>query len=295
MNLQDLIYFKHLAESLSFTETAKHFYVSQPSISAAIKRLENKLAAVLVDRRKTLKHIQLTTAGEILYEDSTTILELLNTTQQKIQNLGQENVYYGFLPTIGGYFLPKVMPRLANFHQTIEFIEEESSDIMLKNVLEEKVPIAIIGHEKPSIQENQLQEISILVEEMALWMAPTHPLAHKKMIESQDIQDQVFISLSEGYTHQRIFGKWASSNNIPEPNVLYAKEIKTVQSIAASTQMIAFMSDIIVEDHSPLVKVPLKNAPKFYISLILNTTTENSLAQEEFNEAVIDAVKKEFT
>jgi len=40
--------------------------------------------------------------------------------------------------------------------------------------------------------------------------------------------------------------------------------------------------------------VPLKNAPKFYIRLILNTAMENSLDQEAFNEAVIAAVKKEF-
>lgn len=294
MNLQDLIYFKHLAESLSFTETAKHFYVSQPSISAAIQRLENKLVTVLVDRRKTLKQIQLTTAGEILYEDTIKVLELLETTQQKIQNLGQENVYYGFLPTIGGYFLPKLMPHLADYHQTIQFIEEESSDIMLKNVLEEKVPIAIIGHEKPHIQEKNLQEIPIFVEEMALWMAPTHPLAQKKVLETKDLQNEVFISLSEGYTHQRIFDQWARINKIPEPNILYTKEIKTAQSIAASTQMLAFMADIIVDEHTPLVKVPLKNAPKFYIRLILNTAMENSLVQEAFNEAVIAAVRKEF-
>ena len=125
-------------------------------------------------------------------------------------------------------------------------------------------------------------------------MSPTHPLAKKENVEVKDIQDEFFISLTEGYTHQRIFEKWAHHNSIPEPNIVYAKEIKTVQSIAASTQMIAFMSKVIVEDHSDLVRVSLKEAPKFYISLILNTEIDNTLIQQEFNDGVIEAVKNEF-
>lgn len=294
MNLQDLIYFKHLAKSLSFTETAEHFFVSQPSISTALKRLETELDATLVDRRKTLKQIQMTTAGKILYKNATEVLDILASTKQEIRDLEEENVYYGFLPTIGGHFLPRIMPKLSRFTNSIKFVEEESSDIMLKQVQQEQVPIAILGHETPYIQDNKIKQMRILDLEMALWVSPNHPLAGKEAIRVEDIQKEIFISLSEGYTHQRIFEQWAHRNQIPEPNIVYAKEIQTVHSIAASTQMIAFMSDIIVGENSGLVKVTLKEAPKFYISLILNTETKNSLIQQEFNDALLDAVKSEY-
>lgn len=294
MNLQDLIYFQYLSESLSFTATAEHFYVSQPSISTALKRLETELDTTLVDRRKTLKQIQLTSSGKILYENIKEVLNILDNTKQTIQDLKQESVYYGFLPTIGGLFLPKILSKLNRFAKSLKLIEEESSDIMLEHVRQEIVPIAIIGHDTPYIQDNKIKQIRISEEEMALWVSPTHPLAKKENVEVKDIQDEFFISLTEGYTHQRIFEKWAHHNSIPEPNIVYAKEIKTVQSIAASTQMIAFMSKVIVEDHSDLVRVSLKEAPKFYISLILNTEIDNTLIQQEFNDGVIEAVKNEF-
>jgi DNA-binding transcriptional LysR family regulator len=294
MNLQDLIYFKHLSESLSFTQTAKHFYVSQPSISTALKRLETELEATLIDRRKTLKQIQLTPAGKILYKDAQEVVERLRATKQKIHDLEEENVYYGFLPTIGGHFLPKIMPKLGRFETSVTFIEEESSDIMLNNVQQEKVPIAIIGHETPKIQDKRLTQYPILNEQMGLWVSPNHGLAGKSSINVEDIQDEMLISLSEGYTHQRIFEQWARANNINEPNIVYAKEIQTVHSIAASTSMMAFMSDIIVGENSGLVKVPLNKAPKFYISLIFNTDMENTFIQQEFNETIIEAVKSEF-
>lgn len=294
MNLQDLIYFKHLAKSLSFTETADHFFVSQPSISTAIKRLETEFATTLVDRRKTLKQIQLTTSGKILYERTSQVLDILKTTKQEILDIEQENVYFGFLPTIGGYFLPQIMSKLGRFTKSIVFVEEESSDIMLNLVQQKEVPIAIIGHELPEIGDNKIKQLRLLDLEMTLWVSPKHPLAGTGPIAGKEAREEMFISLSEGYTHHRIFEQWARRHDIPEPNIVYAKEIQTVHSIAASTQMVAFMSDIIVGENSGLVKVPLKEAPKFYISLILNTETENSFIQQEFNEALIEAVKSEF-
>ena len=295
MNLQDLIYFKHLTESLSFTETAEHFFMSQPSISTAVKLLETELETTLVDRRKTLKEIKITAAGKILYKNATEVLDILNSTKQEIHDLEEENVYYGFLPTIGGFFLPQIMPKLQNFTRKITFIEEESSDIMLKNVQQGEVPIAIIGHETPHIPGKNIQQLPVREFEMALWVSPDHPLAGKTFRDIRDAEDIVFLSLSEGYTHHRAFEKWAKELNIPEPNVVYAKEIRTIHSIASSTQMAAFMSEIIVDEPTDLVKVPLRNAPKFYVSLIYNSEMENTFVQQEFNEAVIDVVDKEYS
>lgn len=292
MNLQDLIYFHHVAQSLSFTDTAMHFYVSQPSISTAIKRLETEFNASLIDRRKTLKKIKLTPAGDILYKTTDEIINKLQKTKQQIEDIELESVYFGFLPTIGGYFLPEILPRMTQFSQSLKLVEEESSDIMLNLILNEEVPLAIVGHEESYIRQNKIKQILLLEEEMALWVSKNHPLAGKKVVKPTDVQNEIFISLSEGYTHHRIFEKWAATHGIVEPNIVYAKEIKTVKSIAASTHMVGFMSNILMSEDTELVKVSLDGAPKFYISLVLNTEAENSYIQQQFNEAFIEIVKE---
>lgn len=291
MNLQDLIYFHYLAESLSFTDTATHFFVSQPSISTAVKRLETEFNTSLIDRRKTLKKMELTPAGKILYKNTDEILKKLDQTRQKIEDIELGSVYYGFLPTIGGYFLPEILPKLTQYSKDLKLVEEESSDIMLNMILNEEVPIAILGHEEPYIRQNKIKQILLMEEEMALWVSQNHPLAKKKAVGPTEIQNEVFISLSEGYTHHRIFEKWATHHRIVEPNIVYAKEIKTVKSIATSTHMVGFMSDILMSEDTDLVKVHLKGAPKFYISLVLNTEAENSYVQQKFNQAFIEVVK----
>ena len=291
MNLQDLIYFHYLAESLSFTDTATHFFVSQPSISTAVKRLETEFNTSLIDRRKTLKKMELTPAGKILYKNTDEILKRLDKTRQQIEDIELGYVYYGFLPTIGGYFLPEILPKLTQYSKDLKLVEEESSDIMLNMILNEEVPIAILGHEEPYIRQNKIKQILLMEEEMALWVSQNHPLAKKKAVGPTEIQNEVFISLSEGYTHHRIFEKWATHHGIVEPNIVYAKEIKTVKSIATSTHMVGFMSHILMSEDMDLVKVHLTGAPKFYISLVLNTEAENSYVQQKFNQAFIEVVK----
>lgn len=295
MNLQDLIYFKHLSEHLSFTETAEHFFVSQPSISTALKRLETELDTVLIDRRKTLKKIKLTAAGQILYDNTTEVLSILEQTKQKIHSLQDETVYFGFLPTIGGSLMPQILPNLKEFTKSMRFKEEESSDVMLQLVKKGEVSIAIIGHDSRDINDPNILQIPVLVQDMALWVAPSHPFANKTVVTEEDFKNDVFISLSEGYTHHRIFEKWTQGKKIYGPNVVFANEIKTVLSIAASTHMVAFMSNIVVDDMHDLVRVSIQNPPKFYVSLILNKNTEQTLFQQKFNDEMVKIVTDVFS
>ncbi|ALV21913.1 MAG: LysR family transcriptional regulator [Carnobacterium sp.] len=289
MNLQDLVYFNRLAETLNFTATAEHFYVSQPSISMTLKRLEKELDTVLIDRKRIHKNLRLTETGEILLKYSTHILKSVEQAKEEIHDLKNQVVYFGFLPTIGGHFMAQLMPHLKKFSASMKLIEEESSDVMLDLVRKGQVPLAIIGSDRLTFAEDNLLQIPLKKEEMALWASPDNPLAKKDSVTAAEIQDELFISLAQGYTHQRIFKQWMKDNHIEQPQTLYTKEIQTALSIASSTHMLAFMSDILVEDRPRLVRIPIENAPQFYISLIVNKKLSNTTYfQTEFNEVLIE-------
>lgn len=292
MNIQDLTYFKHLAESLSFTTTAEHFFVSQPSISMALKRLEEELDAKLIDRRKSIRRMKLTPAGDILYKSASDVLGILESTKQTIKDARSETIYFGYLPTIGSRFLPIYLAEIGENAKLLRLVEEESSDAMYKMVQQEKVPLAIVGHDSQRLDDPHIDQFPITAHPISLWVAPNHPFASREYVTIEEAQESVFISLSEGYSHQRIFEKWATDNQIPKRNIIYAKEIKTLLTIAQSTDFIAFMSEILLSPDTPLVKVQIENAPKFYISLIINNHRENSLSQQDFNEKVIALTQK---
>ncbi|WP_192988055.1 LysR family transcriptional regulator [Carnobacterium mobile] len=293
MNLQDLIYFNRLAETLNFTTTAEYYHVSQPSISMALKRLEMELDTVLIDRKRIHKNMYLTETGEILLKHADHILQTVEQAKEEIHDLKNQVVYFGFLPTIGGHFMPQLMPYLTKYSSSMKLIEEESSDVMLDLVCKGQVPLAIIGSDCPAFSAENIEQITLRTEEMALWVSPDNPLAKKDSVTAAELQDELFISLAQGYTHQRIFEEWTKNNQIEQPQTLYTKEIQTALSIASSTNMLAFMSAVLVEDHSRLVRVPIENAPRFYISLIVNKDLHNATYfQKEFNEAMIKTAKE---
>lgn len=287
MNLQDLVYFNHLAKTLNFTATAEHFYISQPSISMSLKRLEKELDTTLIDRKRLHKNLHLTETGEILFKHSNQIINTIHTAKEEIHDLKNQVVYFGFLPTIGGHFMSKLMPHLDKFTNSLKLIEEESSDVMLDLVSNGQVPLAIIGSDVPLFDDENLLQIPLITQELALWGSPSNPLAAKDRVSAEDLQHEVFISLAQGYTHQRLFEQWAKDSHLEQPKTLFTKEIQTALSIASSTNMLAFMSDILVKDHYTLIKIPIENAPKFYISLIVNKDKNVAYFQEEFNDAII--------
>ena len=289
MNLKDLLYFNHIAHTLSFTATANHFYVSQPSISMAIKRLENELDTVLIDRKRIHKKLSLTETGDILYHYSHQILKSVEQAEEEIHDFKHQIVYFGFLPTIGGHFMSQLLPHLDKFSHSMKFIEEESSDKMLELVRNGKVPIAIIGSDEPTFDDDSLIQIPLKQEDMALWVSKSNPLATKKKVSPTECKEDVFISLEKGYMHHRIFDDWVNDHHLKNIQTIYTKEIQTALSIASSTNMLAFLSDILVREHSGLTKVELEHPPQIYISLIVNKKIHKANAfQTEFNQTIID-------
>lgn len=294
MKLQDLVYFKQLAETRSFTETAEAFYISQPSISIALKRLESEFNARLITRDRSSKSVELTKSGELLYKNAIEILNLVNQTKKDIHDIETKDVYLGFLPTIGGHFLPELFPELTAYLGALRFIEEESSDAMLELVKSGQVSAAIVGSDVPKVSEKWLTQLPIAERDMHVWVSPKHPLAKYKQVKPAMLERTSFVTLAKGYTHQRIFEKWAADHAIDVSGIHYTNEIQTANSMIASGMTAGLMIDLLVSDRRGLVKIPLKNPPKFYISLIINKEVEITPFQKQFNESLIKAVQDIF-
>jgi len=288
MKLQDLIYFRHLASSLNFTKTAEYFFVSQPSVSMALKRLDDELDTVLIDRGGGKKNLKLTETGTILFTYSSDILNKIDELKMEVYNTENQVINFGYLPTIGGYFLPKLSPYIKEFNQALNFIEEESSDIMLDLVQSGEVPAAIIGSDKPTFSDDKLLQIPLTVREMSLWSSPDHRLADRDLVHVEDLKDEILVSLTEGYAHHRIFEKWIEDHYDEHPKVLYTKEIQTALSMTSSRETLSFLIDLLVKDKGELVEIPLEDAPKFYVSLIVNTESTMNYKQTTFNRALIE-------
>lgn len=123
MNTSQLKYFLSAAKHLSFSETAKEFYMTQPAISHQIVELEQELGTRLFVRNS--RGVQLTKAGELFLEDAKRFLDMTEQSKERLQILntsGDNHLSIGYLASPCKYFLPNV---IHQFHQQYPQVEIE--------------------------------------------------------------------------------------------------------------------------------------------------------------------------
>lgn len=291
MKIQDLIYYRYLADCSSFTKTAEAFYVSQPSISIALKRLEEEFDSKLITRDRSSKSFALTKTGKILYERANQIIDILEQTKNEMKVIESNQVSFGFLPTIGGYFLPQVMPNMAEFVQSIHLIEDESSKHMLELLAEGRVSASILGLPDFEVNEDWAEVYPIDSRNLSISVSKSHPLADKSSVTKDMIEDYSLVTLGDNYVHYQIVREWMENNDIPESLVTYAKEIQSVNSYVSQSVAVGIIFDVLVRDRSDLITIPIEDGPQFHTALVINKDLNLSPDQEEFNNKLIEAVK----
>lgn len=292
MNLRDLEYFKYLAESLSFTKTAEHFFVSQPSISIALKRLEEEFETVLIQRERSAKNIHLTSSGHILYQRTIDMLGLYGQTKQEVKAVNIENIQLGLVPSIGNHFLPKLLASANEHLHSLKLIEENTTDDLFESLKSKKYSTAILAHHELAIKNNWLDTYLLDQSSLKLCVSKKHPLASFRELSILELINEPFVSLGKGSIHEKLFNEWAVREKLPLDNVFYCHDTNTLISLVLSGARIALLMDAISFNHQDeLVAIPIKNAPICYTSLVVNNTMELSNAQIAFNQSLINSIQ----
>ncbi len=198
MNLRDLNYLIHLAESKNFGLAAKLSFVSQPTLSVQIKKLEEELGTPLFERQK--KQILLTPAGQIAVNTARQVISEIHDLKQNIQQLGDPLSGpwgLGLFPTLAPFLLPfiikvtkKELPRLQlRLHEALteKCIEE------LQNTNWDAIIVA------EAIDQPNVQSELIFTEKFYLAVPNKHPLSNKKRVNAKDIPENEMLLLGSGH------------------------------------------------------------------------------------------------
>lgn len=288
MNLRDLEYFKYLAESLSFTKTAEHFFVSQPSISIALKRLEDEFETTLIQRERSAKNIHLTPTGHTLYQRTIDMLGLFAQTKQEIKAVGFDSIQLGLVPTIGNYFLPQLLANANDYLQNLKLIEENTTDELLDSLRSQRFSTAIIAHDQPTFANKWLDSYPISKSTLKLFVAKDHPLARYRELSLMELVNLPFVSLSNGTIHEKLYQNWVKANQLPSDNTFYCHDMNTLTSLIADGERVALLMENVSLNRDDLVAIPIKNAPIGYLHLVVNNEMTLSETQKEFNQLLIN-------
>ncbi len=197
MTLTELRYIVAVARELHFGRAATACFVSQPTLSVAIKKLEDELGIALFERHK--HDVTVTPVGEKIVEQAQRVLEQART----IRLLAEEgkdplkgSLKLGAIYTIGPYLLPKIIPLLHQSAPDLTLIIDEDYTANLANKLSQgDLDMVIVS--TPFNVPGIITEV-LYKEPFVVVLPKHHPLAQKKSIKAEDLTDETLLLLKSG-------------------------------------------------------------------------------------------------
>jgi len=192
VTLRQLRTFKTVADLTSFSAAAQRLKLSQPSVSYQVKELEETLGLPLLDRLG--KRVQLTEAGNVLYNYARRMLDVLDEATvviEEMRGIQRGTLRVGASTTVGIYLLPAALGAFKKLHPGLVISLEIGTRARVQDqVLRNELDLAVVG---PALKDPELAIIPFLSDELVVVAPAGHPLAGRRGLTLKDLADQPFI------------------------------------------------------------------------------------------------------
>lgn len=188
-------YFVAVAEELHFGRAASRLYISQPSLSVQIRKLEHQLGAQLFERDS--RHVTLTRAGQVLYEEAERLLasadRLAAVTRDAAHNGGNGSLVVGFQANAAAELTPKILAAFqARFPQVqVEMRSHDFRDPYV-GLANGSTDVAFVR--PPILLQDWLSVETLFVEPRVLVMSSDWHLAERSRVSVEDVADEPFVA-----------------------------------------------------------------------------------------------------
>lgn len=198
MNLRDLRYLVALADLKHFGRAAEASFVSQPTLSTQIKKLEEELGVPLIERNP--RNVLLTDVGEAVVARARLMLreaDEIKNIARRAKDPASGAVKIGIFPTLGPYLLPHVVPQIvAKFPKLELMLFEEKTEIILKKLHDGELDAGILAL---PIHDDTLHSEFLFEEPFVLAVPATHRMAKQKKVKLSDLSEVRLLLLDDGH------------------------------------------------------------------------------------------------
>jgi LysR family hydrogen peroxide-inducible transcriptional activator len=181
-----------------FATAAEKCFVTQPTLSMQLKKMEDELGIILFDRTK--QPVIPTEAGARIIEQARVILQ----ESKKIHFMAEEvksqitgELRIGVIPTVAPYLLPLFAGDYKKRYPNVQMKVEELITERIEEKLEKE--LLDVGIVVTPLHNKRIVEEPLYYEEMMIYSNPNHPLAHKPVIGIKDMDSPEIWLLSDGH------------------------------------------------------------------------------------------------
>lgn len=230
MTLKHLKIFVAVCNYNSVTAAAKRLYLAQPSVSLAIRELEEYYSVKLFDRISRKMH--LTEQGKQLFNYANHIVSLFDEMEKEIKDWNSAGTLrIGSSITIGNYLLPELVKIFKRQYPNIQIqVTIENSSEIEQRIISNSLDFALI---EGAIHNNPIVYETFMVEQLVLICSKDHPLCSFNEIEIGILKDYDFILREKGSGGRELFDSTM---------LLHGMEIKPVWESVSNEAIIKAVS-----------------------------------------------------
>lgn len=260
MNLRDLKYLVAVAEHRHFGKAADACYVSQPTLSTQIKKLEEELGVVLLER--TNRQVMLTPVGERIVAQAQRVLrevnELVHTAEEFRDPFGGE-FRLGLIPTVAPYLLPKILgPMRKSFPNLKIRLTEGQTAVISEQLRTGDLDAVILAL---PLDEENVVEAELYPEPFYFAASKNHPKAGKREVALSDLDREQVLLLEDGHCLRDQALEVCNSQNAVENTNFRATSIETLRQMVAADVGITLMPELAIpQKHGTVRYIPFKGS-----------------------------------
>lgn len=242
MEIHQLRYVLAIAETGNFTRAAELSFITQPSLSQQIKKLETELGHKLFHRlgRRAVP----TEAGLAFIDRARRILAEVDDALREIRDdpsLGRR-IVVGAIPTVAPYLLPQLIDRArSQFPHLVVHTREDFRTDLVQATVAGDLDLALCSL---PVQDHRLAVEPLFSEPLLLVVGRGHPLATKKEILVADLADETFILLGDGSTVTMAIQRFFGDHDF-EPRIGHrCAQVSTVKALVATGLGISILPQV---------------------------------------------------
>lgn len=247
MTLTELRYIVALAREKHFGRAAEKCFVSQPTLSVAVKKLEDELGVILFERGQ--HEITVTPAGEPIIRQAEKVLAEVARIKELADTAGDPlagPLRIGAIYTIGPYLLPRLVPLLRQVAPQMPLILQENFTAQLIEALKNcELDVAIVAL---PVEEPGLVAQAVYDEAFRVLVPARHPWAKEKAIAPRKLLDQPLLMLGRGNCFRDQVLDLCSRAGAGGPQVLEGSSLETIRLMVASNIGVTVMPASAVDE-----------------------------------------------
>lgn len=295
MNFRDLEYLVALEELKHFRKAAEKCFVSQPTLSGQIRKLEDELNIQLMERSS--RKVIFTKAGlDIVAKAKTILLEAksLKEIARSHKEPMDGNLHIGLIPTVAPYLLPLIIPEIKKHFPNLElYLHEDQTDVLVKQLEAGELDCLILAV-LPNM--GMFQTYTLYTEPLELALSENHQWADKKTVELKKLHGERVLMLEDGHCLRDQAMSFCVAAGAVEDHSFKATSLETLRHMISADNALTLLPQLAIPTNrhqSGLKYIPFnKPVPSRRIGLLCRKNSVRKVCFEQLSALISENVEK---